>query len=83
MTNQLTTAQLKKAIIDEISHLNRNDTREVLNSALQEIPGRRFITAANGTSLSLELISDDILLGMHKLIQSKLIFEIPPECKDD
>ena len=83
MTHQLTTAQLKKAIIDDISHLNRNDTREVLNYALQEVHGRRFITAANGTSFSSELISDDILLGMHKLIQSKLIFEIPPEFQDD
>lgn len=80
---ELTSAQLKKAVIDSISQLNREDTKAVLKYALSEIPGRRFITAANGTSLSLDSISDEILLGMHKLIQSKLHFDLPPECKDE
>ena len=68
-------AQLKKLLSDNIHQLSTIDKQEVLNYALQQLPGKRFHSAGDGTRISLDAsIPDEVIIGMHDLMQSKMIF---------
>ena len=67
--------QLKKMLCNQIHQISQQDRQEVLNYALQHIPGRKLITSGDGTRLSLDAsFPDEVLRGMHALIQSKMCF---------
>ena len=75
-------SQLRKALCDNIHQLSTPEKQEVLNYALQHLPGKRFHAGADGTRLSLDAtIPDDVIIGMHALVQSKMIFYDPADFK--
>ena len=68
-------SQLRKALCDNIHQLSTIDKQEVLNFALQQLPGNKFISSGDGTRISLDAsIPDAVIIEMHNLIQSKMIF---------
>ena len=74
-TPDLPIAQLKKLLCDNIHQLSTQEKQEVLNYALQQLPGKKFISSGDGTRVSLNAsIPDDVVRGMHDLMQSKMIF---------
>ena len=73
--DQLPISQLKKLLADNIHMLSTLDKQEVLNYALQHLPGKKLITSGDGTRLSLDAsIPDDVIRGMHAILQSKMVF---------
>ena len=73
--DQLPIGQLKKMLCNQIHQISQQDRQEVHNYALQHIPGRKLITSGDGTRLSLDAtIPDEVIIGMHALIQSKMCF---------
>ena len=75
--------QLKKMLCNQIHQISQQDRQEVLNYALQHLPGRKLITSGDGTRLSLDAtISDEVIIGMHALVQSKMIFYNPADFKE-
>ena len=80
--DQLPIATVRKALCDQIHQLSTTEKQEVLNYALQHLPGKRFHAGADGTRLSLDAtIPDDVIIGMHALVQSKMIFYDPADFK--
>ena len=76
MTNpDLPMSQLRKLLCDNIHQLSTPEKQEILNYALQQLPGNKFISSGDGTRISLDAsIPDAVIIGMHALVQSKMIF---------
>ena len=73
-------AQLKKLLCDNIHQLSTQEKQEVLNYALQQLPGKKFISSGDGTRISLDAsIPNDVIRGMHDLLQSKTCFFDPAD----
>ena len=80
--DQLPITHLRKLVCDNMSHLCRDDKKEVLNYALQELPGKKFIMAGDGTRICLDdSVPDYVIRQMHSMIQSKCVFFDPAEFK--
>ena len=76
-------SQLRMALCDNIHQLSTPEKQEVLNYALQHLSGKSFHAGADGTRLSLDAtIPDDVIIGMHALVQSKMIFYDPADFKE-
>jgi hypothetical protein len=74
-TPDLPIAHLRRLLCGNIHLLSQSDRQEVLNYALQHLPGKKLIACGDGTRLSLDAsIPDEVIRGMHALIQSKMIF---------
>ena len=72
---QLPIAQLRGALCNHIHQISQSDRQEVLNFALSELPGKRFIVAGDGCRLSLGAsVPDDVIIKLHALVQSKMCF---------
>lgn len=84
METSIPIAQLKKLLCDQIHQISQSDRQQVLNFALSELPGKKLIVGGDGTRLSLDAsIPDEVIRGMHALVQSKLIFFDPADFKQD
>ena len=78
----LSPSQLRRLVCENIRHLSQKDRQDVLNYVIQEVPSKKLITAADGTRISLDSsIPDEVILGIHNLIQSRMIFFDPADFK--
>ena len=76
-------AELKKMLCNQLHLISQQDRQEILNYALQELPGKKFITSGAGTLLSLDAsIPDAVILKMHDMVQSRLIMFDPSDFKE-
>lgn len=74
-TADISISQLRKLLSDNIHLLSTQDKQHVLNFALQHLPGKKLIVGGDGTRLSLDAsIPDEVIRGMHALVQSKMVF---------
>ena len=81
-TSDLPIAQVRRLLCKQISQLSQKERQEILNFALSEIPGKKFVKSGGGTMLSLDSsIPDEVIQKMHVLVQSKLIFYDPADFK--
>ena len=74
-TPDLPIAQLRRALCDQIHQISQSERQLVLNFALSELPGKCFIVALDGCRLSLGAsVPDEVIVKLHALVQSKMIF---------
>ena len=77
MTNQdqLPIAQLRKLLCDQIHQISQSDRQQVLNFALNELPGKLIHVGGDGCRLSLNAsVPDEVIIKLHALVQSKMCF---------
>ena len=80
---QLPIAELRRALCNNIHQISQSDRQEVLNFALSELPGKRFIVAGDGCRLSLGAsVPDEVIIKLHTLVQSKMCFYDEADFKD-
>ena len=74
-TPDLSIAQLRRALCNNIHQISQSDRQEVLNFALSELPGKHFIVALDGCRLSLGAsVPDDVIVKLNALVHSKMCF---------
>ena len=74
-TPDIPIAQLRKLLSDNIHLLSTSEKQNVLNYALQHLPGKKLVASGDGCRLSLDAsIPDEVIRGMHALVQSKMCF---------
>ena len=78
----LSPATLRRLVCENIRHLSKKYRLDVLNYVIQEVPSKKLISGADGTRISLDSsIPDEVILGIHNLIQSRMIFFDPADFK--
>ena len=74
-TLDLPIADIRKALCKNIHTLSIEKRQEILNYALQQLSGKKLIACSDGTCLSLNSsIPDDVIIGMHDMLQSRMVF---------
>ncbi len=75
-------SQLRKLVCENIRNLSHKDRQDVLNYVLSEVPGKKLIVGSDGTRISLDAsIPDEVIRGIHNLIQSRMDFFDPADFK--
>ena len=74
-TLDISIAQLRKLLCDQIHQISQSDRQQVLNFALSELPGKLIHVGGDGCRLSLDAsVPDEVIIKLHALVQSKMCF---------
>ena len=83
-TPDLSIAEMRRALCNNIHQISQSDRQEVLNFALSELPDKRFIVAGDGCRVSLgAAVPDEVIIKLHALLQPKMCFYDPADLKNN